>query len=76
MIAIKVNRNGKKPVTIELDAANVDELSEDILSIGKNIVEAMANTTDSGAESLRRALLANKMLELGAQCALDAIMKN
>lgn len=76
MISIKADRSKKNPVSIELDAENLDELKDDILSIAKNIVEAMAKSTDSGAESLRRALLAQSMLELGAKYALDAITKN
>lgn len=76
MISIKTDRHKKNPVSIELNAENMDELKNDILSIAKNLVEAMAKSTDNSAESLARALTAQKMLELGAKYALDAITKN
>ena len=82
MIKITVDRTKENPCEIEADAANFDELRDDIITIAYNLIGGIAQnhrerrTTDNNAELLQRVTLAKNMLEMGAQAAIDEIASN
>ena len=76
MLKITVDRTKENPCEIEADAADFDELRDDILTIAYNLIGGIARTTDNNAELLQRAMLAKSMLEMGAQSAIDEIAGN